>query len=305
MTDAPRLTIMDVDTGIDDALALALATRSPELDLLAATTLAGNVTVERTTANTLAVLDYLGAANVPVHRGASHALSRPHHDAAHHHGESGLGTAVLPASARSASGERGPAAIIRKTAARPGELTLVCTGPMTNLAIALNVAPELPGLLRRVVVMGGAFTVGGNVTPYAEYNIYADPEAAKQVFDTLFPELIVVGLDVTRQVAIERSTWEWAERNAPDGSPARLVAEVCREAFVDHGDDELFLHDPLAAAVAFDPSLVQCEWRAIDVDCGEAERGRTRIVGQGTIQVATAVDAERFLALFQRRLGLE
>ncbi|HET7095625.1 MAG TPA: nucleoside hydrolase, partial [Thermomicrobiales bacterium] len=173
MIDTPRLTVMDVDTGIDDAMALALATRSPELDVLAATTLAGNVDVAQTTANTLNVLAYLGAADVPVHRGASRALARPHHDAAHHHGESGLGDAILPASERGVAAERGPAAIIRHAAARPGELTLICTGPLTNLAIALNVAPELPGLLRRVVVMGGAFTVKGNVTPYAEYNIFA------------------------------------------------------------------------------------------------------------------------------------
>ncbi|HEU5431926.1 MAG TPA: nucleoside hydrolase, partial [Thermomicrobiales bacterium] len=144
MTEAPRLTAMDVDTGIDDAMAIALATRSPELALLAATTLAGNVDVERTTANTLNVLDYLGAADVSVHPGASHALARPHHDASEHHGESGLGDAVLPLSERSAAAERGPAAIIRHAAARPGELTLVCTGTLTNLAIALNVAPALP-----------------------------------------------------------------------------------------------------------------------------------------------------------------
>ena len=303
MTAGGRLAIFDVDTGIDDAMALGLATRSPELTMLAVSTLAGNVGVDRTTANTLNVLDYLGANDVPVHRGASHALTRPHHDAAHHHGETGLGVAILPESRRSAAAERGPAAIIREATARPGALTLVCTGPLTNLAIALNVAPELPALLRRVVVMGGAFTVEGNVTPYAEYNIFADPEAARQVFDTLFPELIVVGLDVTRQVALSRARWERADRDAAAGTPARLVAEVCREAF-DRGDAEMYLHDPLAAAVAFDPSLVRCELRSIDVDCGEAERGRTRLVGAGTVRVALEVDAARFLALFDGRLGL-
>ncbi|HEU0115441.1 MAG TPA: nucleoside hydrolase, partial [Thermomicrobiales bacterium] len=265
MSEPPRLTVMDVDTGIDDAMALALATRSPELALLAATTLAGNVDVAQTTANTLNVLAYLDVGDVPVHRGASRALTRPHHDAAHFHGESGLGSAVLPASERGVAVERGPAAIIRNAVARPGELTLICTGPLTNLAIALNVAPELPGLLRRVVIMGGAFTVKGNVTPYAEYNIFADPEAAKQVFDTPFPELIVVGLDVTHQVALPRAAWERADRRAAAGTPARLVVEVCREAFAKPGAAGIPLHDPLAAAVAFDPTLAQCEWRAIDV----------------------------------------
>jgi inosine-uridine nucleoside N-ribohydrolase len=303
MTETPRLTVMDVDTGIDDAMAIALATRSPELALLAATTLAGNVDVTRTTANTLNVLDYLGAADVPVHRGASRALARPHHDATHFHGGSGLGGAVLPISERGVAADRGPAAIIRHAATRPGEITLVCTGPLTNLAIALNVAPDLPGLLRRVVVMGGAFTVPGNVTPYAEYNIFADPEAARQVFETLFPEMIVVGLDVTQQVELPRATWERADRTAEAGTPARLVVEVCRDAF-GRAKPAMYLHDPLAAAVAFDPTLVQCQLRAIDVDCGEAERGRTRLIGPGTMQVALGVDAERFLALFDERLGL-
>ncbi|HEU5433701.1 MAG TPA: nucleoside hydrolase, partial [Thermomicrobiales bacterium] len=121
--------------------------------------------------------------------------------------------------------------------------------------------------------------------------------------DTLFPEMIVVGLDVTRQVELPRATWERAERSAPVGAPARLVAEVCRESFA-KGASGVYLHDPLAAAVAFDPTLVRCELRAIDVDCGEAERGRTRLIGPGTIQVALGVDATRFLALFDERLGL-
>src|SRR5215211_5664258 len=151
--------ILDVDTGTDDALALAYAVMSPRIDLIAATTVAGNVDIEKTTANTLTVLDWLGAADIPVHRGASRPLVRPHRDASYFHDEGGLGGARLPASTRMVGADRGPAALIRLASQRPGELTLVALGPLTNLAIALNVEPELPQLLKSVVVMGGAYTV--------------------------------------------------------------------------------------------------------------------------------------------------
>src|SRR3954451_25494874 len=174
--------ILDVDTGTDDALALAFAVASPDVDLVAVTTVAGNVDVERATANSLAVLEWLGAGDVPVHRGASRPLVRPHRDASYFHDEGGLGGARLPTSMRSVGVDRGPAALIRLARQRPGELTLVALGPLTNLAIALNVEPSLPKLLKSVVIMGGAYTVPGNTTPAAEFNILVDPEAADQVF---------------------------------------------------------------------------------------------------------------------------
>ena len=142
--------ILDVDTGTDDALALAYAVASPRIDLVAVTTVAGNVDVEKTTANTLAVLDWLGAGDVPVHRGASRPLVRPHRDAIYFHDEGGLGGAQLPPSTRSIGADRGPAALIRLARQRPGELTLVTLGPLTNLAIALNVEPDAA----RVVEVG-------------------------------------------------------------------------------------------------------------------------------------------------------
>jgi inosine-uridine nucleoside N-ribohydrolase len=194
--------ILDVDTGTDDALALAYAIQSPHIDLIAVTTVAGNVSVEKTTANSLAVLDWLGADSVPVHRGASRPLVRPHRDAIYFHDEGGLGGARLPASRRPVGADRGPAAIIRLALQRPREMTLVMLGPLTNLAIALNVEPGLVDVLKEVVVMGGAYRVPGNTTPAAEFNILVDAEAAEQVFAAPFRDLTVVGLDVTQQVAL-------------------------------------------------------------------------------------------------------
>ncbi len=305
MSQGRRPIILDVDTGIDDALALALAVRSSRAELVAVTTLAGNVDVERATANTLAVLDWLGTTEVPVHRGASRPLVRPHVDAAYVHGTNGLGNADLPASVRTIGGDRGPAAIVRLATSRPGELTLVCVGPLTNLAIALNVEPGLADLLDRVVVMGGAYAVPGNVTPRAEFNVYADPEAAAQVFAAPFPRLTVIGLDVSHQTALPRAVWEATRATGSDPHPAAtLVVEVCRRSFIERGMTGFYLHDPLALAAALDPSLVTTEGSTVAVALGGEERGMTWITGPGNVQVARTVDAERFLAGFYETLGL-
>jgi purine nucleosidase/pyrimidine-specific ribonucleoside hydrolase len=296
--------ILDVDTGTDDALALAYAVASPRIDLVAVTTVAGNVDIEKTTANTLAVLDWLGAADVAVHRGASRPLVRPHRDAIYFHDEGGLGGARLPPSARSLGADKGPAALIRLARQRPGELTFVTLGPLTNLAIALNVEPALPQLLKSVVVMGGAYTVPGNTTPAAEFNILVDPEAAEQVFTAPFPNLTAVGLDVTEQVALTRDHWDAVNAASSLPPPARLLREVGRFAFSHLGRNQFSLHDPLSVAVAIDPTLIDTRQSAISVDTVEPERGRTQIVGPGTVHVATSVDAKRAFEEFRRTVGL-
>lgn len=296
--------ILDVDTGTDDALALAYAVASPRIDLIAVTTVAGNVDIEKTTANTLAVLDWLGATDVVVHRGASRPLVRPHRDAIYFHDEGGLGGAQLPPSARSLGADKGPAALIRLARQRPGELTLVTLGPLTNLAIALNVEPTLPELLKSVVVMGGAYTVPGNTTPAAEFNILVDPEAAEQVFAAPFPNLTAVGLDVTEQVALTRDHWNAVSAASSLPPTASLLREVGRFAFSHLGRHQFALHDPLSVAVAVDPTLIDTRQSAISVDTVEPERGRTRLVGPGTVHVATSVDAKRAFEEFRRTVGL-
>jgi inosine-uridine nucleoside N-ribohydrolase len=303
MTEATPV-ILDVDTGTDDALALAYAVTSPRIDLVSVTTVAGNVDVEKATANTLAVLEWLGADHVPVHRGASRPLVRPHRDATYFHHEGGLGGARLPAATREPALEKGPAAIIRMSRERPRELTLVTLGPLTNLAIALNVEPRLPEMLRAVVVMGGAFRVPGNTTPAAEFNILVDPEAAQQVFAAPFPDLTVVGLDVTEQVTLTRQDWIAANANADLPPAAVLLREVGTYAFSALERERFPLHDPLAAAVAANPDLVATECAAIEVEADEPERGRTRIIGPGHVKVAHAVAAEHALSDYRRTVGL-
>jgi inosine-uridine nucleoside N-ribohydrolase len=304
MTDSVRV-ILDVDTGTDDALAIAYAVESPRVDLVAVTTVAGNVDVEKTTANSLAVLDWLGAKDVPVHRGASRPLVRPHQDASWIHHEEGLGGARLPRSERRVGADRGPAAIVRLANAEPGEITLVAVGPLTNVAIALNVEPRLPQLLKSLVIMGGAFSVPGNTTAAAEFNILVDPEAAAQVFAAGFPGLTAIGLDVTERVGLTKADWSGVANRDDLRPSAALFGEVGAHSFSSREVERFHLHDPLAMMVAVDPSLVRGEDAAVVVDLDEGNLGRTRMVGPGSTRVALDVDIERALTEFRQTVGLD
>jgi inosine-uridine nucleoside N-ribohydrolase len=295
--------MLDVDTGVDDAVALALAVASPEIELIGVSTLAGNVGVERTTENTLRVLDFLGAGNVPVYRGSSRPLVRPIIDAAYFHGESGLGIAEFPVTNRTAQSRKGPAAIVHEAVTRPGEVTLVAVGPLTNVAIALNVQPDLPKLLKRLVIMGGAYRVPGNTKPWAEFNILADPEAAQQVFAADWNDCLAVGLDVSQQVEITRDVWE--RNQAADQPGAALLARVAAQTFLERPQYRFYLHDPLALAVGIDPTLVARERGRVSIEGGNETPGHTTFIpGEGNVEIAAAVDAERFLRLFNERIGI-
>ncbi|MGD9715358.1 MAG: nucleoside hydrolase [Thermomicrobiales bacterium] len=303
MSDRLRL-ILDVDTGTDDALALAYAVSHPDIELVAVTTVAGNIGVGQTTANTVAVLDWLGAVDVPVHRGASRPLARPHRDAIYFHHEGGLGGARLQPSARPMGRDRGPAAIIRLSFEYPGELTLVCAGPLTNLAIALNVEPSLVDRLAGVVVMGGAYSVPGNTTPSSEFNILVDPEAALQVFAAPFKSLIAVGLDVTERVFLHRGDWDAVAGKHSLPPSAGLLGEVGRFAFQDLSRDRFALHDPLAVQVSLMPDLVHVEPSEISIDVEGETVGQTRVVGHGQVHVAVDVEHERAASDFRSVVGL-
>ena len=296
--------IIDVDTGIDDALALAFAVDSAGLDLVAVTAVAGNIDVYRATTNTLNVLSFLGHQDVPVHRGATHPLARPHRAASHVHGEDGLGGADLPTSSRQSEVAPGPATIVRLARERPGEMTLIAVGPLTNFAIALNVEPRIAELIPRVVVMGGAYHVPGNVTPHAEFNIWEDPEAAAQVLAAGFDDLTLIGLDVTTRVGLRREIWRGIGQASTRGRAAELTLRVGRLPFEDRGLEQMYLHDPLAVAVALDPTLVTVELDEVDVVTMGEQEGRTRPVGSGRVRVATGVDSDRFLERFHEVLGV-
>lgn len=298
----PRGALLDVDTGVDDAMALALAVRAPALTLLGVTTVAGNVEIEKATENTRRVLATLGAGNLPVHRGFSRPLARPLETAWHVHGETGLGDLDLPPAEGGPGKSTAPDFLIEQIMAAPGTVTLICTGPLTNLAAAIALEPRLPAALGHLVIMGGALE-RGNVTSYAEFNIYVDPEAAAHVFATC--RLTMVGLDVTQQTVLSHAAWERLARVAtPEG---RLVYGVNRQGFRQRGWQAVHLHDPLAVGVALDPSLCTMKRGAVQVESATAWcAGRTTLTedAAGPHTVCVGVDAPRFLNLFARALGL-
>jgi len=300
-------TLIDTDPGIDDALALLLAWGSPELAVEAVTTVAGNVALATATRN----LDRLLALRRPSPRprvgvGAAAPLGRPLVTAEHYHGVDGLGD--LADWAHDAAeptvvdqGRPHAAELIVETAGRHGgTLTLVALGPLTNLALALELDAAVMASVGRVVVMGGAVDVPGNITPTAEFNAHVDPEAAARVFAARLP-LDVVPLDATRQARLTRPALEAALARRP-GRLADRIAGFTAHAFrSDHerGDVGIALHDPLAVGVAVDPTLV--EWQAVRLAVGPDGETR-RAVGAPNCRFARAVDTARFLDLFLGRV---
>ncbi len=292
---------MDVDTGVDDAIALAYAT-AVSGNIVGVSTVAGNVPIEVATANTRNVLANLGRADIPVLRGASHPLAASYHDATHVHGGNGLGGVRLRPSERDPDITPGPAHIVQMSSRHAGELVLVTLGPLTNLAIALNVRPEIVDQIARVVVMGGAYRVPGNVTPAAEFNVFVDPDAAQQVFAAPWRDITLIGLDITRQTVFSRAMWDAIPAES-EGAPW-LARAVMERTFIERGMSGFYLHDPLAMAVAFNPELVGGERKEVSVGLTGDDRGKTTLSeGPGPL-VATAVDAQGFLDRMATALSL-
>jgi purine nucleosidase len=288
--------ILDCDPGIDDALAIAFAAASPEIDLVGLTTVAGNVGLPKTTANALAVASFVGAKNVPVTPGSAVPLLRPALDAGHVHGDSGLGGAVLPAPARTAEDGHAIDFIIDTIGAAPGEITLVATGPLTNIGLALRREPRLATWVRDFVIMGGSAS-RGNVNHAAEYNIWADPEAAAIVFSAGWT-VRMIGLDVTLRA---RATAAVQERMRSLGA---LGAQLLLPALAQYRDSadttgEPPVHDVCAivsiadpAAFSYTPALVRVETHGT-LTSGMTVTDFSRSAGHNT-RVATAIDADRF-----------
>jgi inosine-uridine nucleoside N-ribohydrolase len=300
--------ILDCDPGHDDAIALMLALASPEVNLLGVTTVAGNQTLEKTTANAIRVLDHLGRDAVPVAAGAARPLVRERHVAAHVHGETGLDGPDLPPPAREPESVHAIDWIARAIAASAGPVTLVPTGPLTNVALFLARYPDLAAKLERIVLIGGAFGEG-NITPAAEFNIWADPEAAHRVFSSGL-DVTMVGLDVTHRALM---TPAHVDRLADTGRAGRLVADLYGFYSQFHrrsyGWDGSPVHDAVAVAHVVDGSLLRTAHRGVVVDCGpELSRGRTHADlrhahWEPNCHVAVEIDAERFLSLLVERIA--
>ncbi|MFI5937991.1 nucleoside hydrolase [Actinoplanes sp. NPDC051494] len=273
MADAVYL---DCDTGVDDAVALALLLHSPGVQLLGIGTVSGNTGAEQAARNTLDLLDLAGHPGVPVAAGARHPLTGTYGSGASSvHGGNGIGGVVLPRAAAGPIPTDAADLLLAIARARPGELRVLATGPLTNLAIALRREPRLPHLVRDVTVMGGAVRVPGNITPHAEANIANDPEAAAEVLAAAWP-LTLVPLDVTLQ---HRLTVEDQDRLRRHGTPLSTALAATLTGYFDwyeasSGRREVPMHDALAAGVltgALTPA--DAPMLALTVDLG-ADRGR-------------------------------
>jgi inosine-uridine nucleoside N-ribohydrolase len=308
MTPVPI--VLDCDPGHDDAIAILLALASPEIELTAVTTVAGNQTLEKTTANALRILELAGRADVPVFEGAAAPILRERDVAAHVHGESGLDGPDLPPAATPKKPEHAVEYLAR-VYGRPGpKPVLVPTGPLTNVGLLFATYPDARP--ERIVLMGGSIGEG-NRTPAAEFNIWADPEAAQRVFAEGL-DTTMVGLDVTHEAQIRD---EHTERMRSSGRIGKAVAELMdfyarfhRERYPDLVGSPM--HDPVCIAHLVDPTLVQIEPAQIDVDCTEGpSRGRTNVdrrnrehFGPPNATVGVGIDGERFAELVVERIGL-
>lgn len=283
--------ILDVDTGIDDALAIAYALNSPELEVIGLTTCFGNGPIQYTTRNTLVVLEKL-AKTVPVYAGADKPLKRGLKKfPTHVHGEDGLGNQFDQPPSREAESEGAVDYIIRQVKERPNEITIIAVGPLTNLALAVKKEPEIATLVKEVVIMGGAVFTKGNVTPYSEANVITDPEAADCVFSSGLP-VTIVGLDVTMKTLLPKA--KLADWDALNTETADFFADMTRFYMQSYetfhpGIGGCALHDPLAVGITIDPSFVKKETWSIKVVLEGEEIGRTvaHSEGEPKIQVCT------------------
>ena len=328
----PTPLLLDVDTGIDDSLALLYACASPDAEIVAVTCVAGNVDARQVAENTRAVLELAGRADVEVALGREAPIARALVTTPETHGPKGIGFAELPPASRRLSARFGPDVIVEEARRRPGELTLVTMGPMSNLAVAVLREPALPTLLRRWVLMGGSYRSPGNTAPTSEWNVAVDPEAARvciaafgraAVVDARrvagLPQLpLAIGLDVTERAKLLpghlSALAARAGATAATNPVLRFIDDALRFYMEFHsrfdGFYGAFVHDPFAVAAALDPALVRTEALAVDVELGgtlttgETVTDWRRVWGRPpTLDIAVDGDAVAFFERFIERVG--
>ena len=294
----PSRVIIDTDPGVDDALALLLAMRSPELKIEGITPVAGNVPLELGLPNALRMVEIAGRTDIPVAAGAKAPLLRRLVTATYVHGENGLGGTVFPEPKAKPIAEPAAEFIRRIVRKYPGEVTLISIGPLTNIATALMLDTELAGMVKGIVLMGGSLS-GGNITPAAEFNIYVDPEAARMVFQSGIP-ITMVGLDATRKTSLTEDHVRRLE--AAQNPVSQAAAKIGRNA-INHNRERGFLvgpnmHDSLAVAAFLDPSILTFKDFYIDVEThGELTAGETLGYSPSAGDLRRKPEAEKQAAL--------
>jgi len=323
----PRRIIIDTDPGVDDAMAIFLALRSPELKVEAITPVSGNVPLALTLPNALRLVEIAGRPDVSVAAGASVPLVRHLVTASYVHGQNGLAGVDFPAPKLKPVAETATEIICRLVRGNPGEITIVAIGPLTNIAAVLRSDPEIAGMIPAIIIMGGGL-VHGNITPAAEFNLYVDPEAARIVFDAGIP-LTMVGLDVTEKVLLTDAHVQ--ELQAGQNPVSQAAAKIMR-ATIDRLRQVNFpvvaaMHDPLTVASLIDPQLLTLSDYFVEIETeGEFTAGMTvgyahapvrgsapmalagsvqsepNIAFRPNVKVATGVNPDRFFDLLIPRL---
>ena len=322
-----RRIILDTDPGVDDAMAIFLALRSPELKVEAITAVSGNVPLDLTLPNALRLVEITGRTDIPVAGGASVPLVRKLITAKYVHGNNGLGGVEFPAPKLKPVSEPASELIARLVRSNPGEITIVAVGPLTNIATVLRSYPEIAHMIPQIVIMGGSLS-GGNITPAAEFNLYVDPEAARIVFDAGI-HLTMVGLDVTEKVLLREEHIRALEQVQDPVSQA--AGKIMRATLtrMRQGSDAtvIAMHDPLTVASLIDPQLLKLADYYVEVETtGELTAGMTMGYRNGqarlsapyataaaptsdapppyhpNAKVALQVDADRFFNLLIPRL---
>ncbi len=303
--------VIDTDPGVDDAHAIMMAIAHPDVRVEALTTVAGNVSLEHTTANALKILDVTGHSHVPVYAGAQRALVARNPFADYVHGQDGLGDSGWPASSRSPEKEPAALALIRMANENPGELTLAAIGPLTNLALAVSLDPTLPGKFQRLVIMGGAIRAMGNTTPTAEFNIYADPEAAAIVFEA-WPMFTLVSWETTMAHPFDaHQVQQMLAVQSPRADFFRKISANTLKFIREYlGQDMLFGADFLALAAAVEPGIVtRAEEHFVELELGGSKtRGQTvvdwfnRQGKPANASIVEQMDAARLWELMQMAL---
>ncbi|MBI2332842.1 MAG: nucleoside hydrolase [Chloroflexi bacterium] len=308
----PTRIILDTDPGADDALTILLMLASPEIKLEAITTTHGNVTIDKTTRNALAVLEFLNASRIPVAKGCSLPLVKPPHQAKGEavHGSSGMGRTNLPEPTSKVVDTHAVDYLIERFLAEPNELTLFAVGPLTNVALAIRKEPRFAQVVKELVIMGGAVRSGGNMSPLAEFNIYEDPHAAHIVFNSGIP-ITLIPLDVTYKCLLTSADVD--RLNKIDSPVAKFVRDVTADYMAFYLKYEGFagcaLHDPLTVAAIIAPELLSLEEHYVDVDIsGGVSTGKTyadfmKVAKKpANMKVALDVRGREFVELFIERM---
>ncbi len=295
----PRI-VIDTDPGVDDAIAILMALAAPSVEVAGVTVVGGNVPHARGLRNALALLDFVGRADIPVHRGSSRPLAGRFASAQHFHGASGL-TRRLPKPVTPPAAERAVDFLADQLSAHPGEVTLVAIGPLTNLA---RLERRRPGALARaagLVIMGGAVDTPGNITPHAEFNFHCDPLSAHEVMNSGVP-LNLVDLAACRQVTMSRET---ALGLTSRNSLGRLSVEIIQNWFkADDRREGMLFYDQIAMAAAFCPEVTTTRQVTLSVETEGIAAGASRVTAhEGPVALVDQVDAARLMDVMAECLG--